>query len=37
MTALLELQAGEKALEMQARHILGHIHDIQLIRQAHHI
>jgi len=24
-------------LEMQARHILGHIHDIQLIRQAHHI
>lgn len=27
----------EDILEMQARHIVGHIHDIQCIRQAHHI
>jgi hypothetical protein len=26
-----------EVLEMQARHIVGHIHDIQLIRQAHNV
>ena len=26
-----------EVLEMQANHIVGHIHDIQLIRQAHHV